>query len=356
MKRRILVLLKTLGVGGAETLVLGSTRHWDRTKFDYRLGWLGGANDLEREFTAAGARPIRFSPLGSGNDPFSAAALARYFRRERIDLVHAHLPVPALAAGIAARLADTKVVSTSHCEPAGMRPFTAFIARSAWPFAEAVIAVGENVARTVTGARKAIVIENGIELPPAGTKPADLPGVPPDAPVVLVTGSLAEVKRPLETLRVFEQASAGTQAHLAFAGDGPLRGRLEAARLVSPAKDRIHLLGQRRDIQELVKRASVICLLSHNEGLPMSLLEGAAGGLPVLGPASSSAAGTLIENGVTGFAAESDGDAARRLRDLLGNPGLRERLGAAARKRVVERFSLEANVRRTETLYREVLG
>ncbi len=356
MKRRILVLLKTLGVGGAETLVLGSTRHWDRTEFDYRLGWLGGENSLEPEFKASGIEPLRFSPLGSGNDPLSAAALARYLRRDRIGLVHAHLPVPALAAGLAARFSGVKVVATSHCEPAGMKPFTTLIARAAWPLADAVIAVGENVARTVTGARKITVIENGVELPPAGIQPVALPGVPNEAPVVLVTGSLAEVKRPLETLRVFERAADGTPAHLVFAGDGPLKERLEAARRTSPARDRIHLLGQRRDIQELVKRASVICLLSHNEGLPMSLLEGAAGGLPVLGPASSSAAGTLIENGVTGFAAGTGDEAVRRLRELIENPGLRERLGAAARKRVAERFSLEANVQRTEALYREVLG
>ncbi len=355
---RILVLLKTLGVGGAETLVLNSTACWDTARFDYRVGYMGAPHDLEAGFEKRGFPPVPFSPLDRANDPMAGVALGRYLRSEQIDLVHAHLPLPALWAGMAVKGTRTAVVATSHCEPGGMRRATALIAGRAWPLAHAVIAVGAGVARTVKNARRVKIIQNGIDLRQFDVAPAEITGIPSDAPVVLFLGSLTPVKRPLETLQVFEVAAKLTpkpDAHFLFAGAGPLEAKLRKQSGTSPLKDRLHLLGQRHDVPALVSRADIVCLLSVNEGLPMALLEGAAGQAALIGPKSSSAAGDLIVDNETGYAVDTDPEAAARIAELLKNPALCERLGGNARRRVEERFSLEENVRRTENLYREVL-
>lgn len=86
----------------------------------------------------------------------------------------------------------------------------------------------------------------------------------------------------------------------------------------------------------------------------MALLEGAAGRAALIGAQSSSATGTLIEDGVTGFTVASDGEAVRRLAELLKDRNLCRSLGEAARRRVEERYSLEQNIRQLEKIYGEV--
>lgn len=357
-RRRILVLLKTLGIGGAETLVLESARLWDRERFDYRLGYLGGSWELADAFSEANFSPVCFSPFGWSNDPFCLVRLATYLHKERIDLVHAHLPVPTLMAAAARRGTAAKLVATNHSGPHAMRMITRRIASRAWAQADAVIAVADEVADSTRSAQRVEVVPNGVNLTRfEGITPVTLPGVPPDASVVLVLGSLVERKRPVPTLRVFEAALARSHAaaYLAFAGDGPLRADLELCVARSPARERVRVLGPRRDIPALIARASVVMLLSRAEGLPMALLEGAAGGNALLAT-DVDAVGELIEDDETGFVVRTDEEAAGRLATLLADPALAQRLGAAARERVAGRFSLSANVGRIESLYDELLG
>lgn len=354
---RVLVLLKTLGVGGAETLVLNSVKFWNRRDFHYQLGYLGGPADLREEFIRAGVEPVRFSPSGSANDPLAVATLARFLRRDKTGVIHAHLPLPAFWAATAAKRTRCAVVATSHCEPDGMRRATALLAQRAWPMADAVVAVGERVAASIRGARRVEVIPNGVDVSAFDVPPAEIAGLPTEAPVVLFLGTLAPPKRPLETLRVFEDADAtapGSGAHFVFAGVGPLFEALKGLSTSSPLRGRLHILGQRRDIPSLAARADAVCLLSVNEGLPMALLEGAAGRAALIGAQSSSATGTLIEDGVTGFTVASDGEAVRRLAELLKDRNLCRSLGEAARRRVEERYSLEQNIRQLEKIYGEV--
>ncbi|MCB0220769.1 MAG: glycosyltransferase family 4 protein [Chrysiogenetes bacterium] len=353
---RVLVLLKTLGVGGAEMLVLQSARLWDSKSFDYRLAYLGGPDELTEKFSDEGIAPIRLSPGASANDPRAALALRRYLRERGVELIHAHLAQPALTAHYARRGLGTRLVATNHCIEASMREATRWIAHAAWPRADAVIAVGDAVAAETKNANTR-VLANGVELARfSGAEPAEL-GVPTEAAVVLVLANLLEVKRPLEILGVFERACghAGSGAHLVFAGDGPLRTALERAREKSPHRDHIHILGRRNDVPALVTRADVVMLLSRAEGLPMSLLEAAAAGTALLATKVASI-GSLIKDGETGLLAGNDEEAAAQLARLLSDRALRERLGKAAQKFVAEHFNLETNVRATEALYREVLG
>lgn len=357
---RVLVLLKTLGIGGAETLVLNSSRLWDRSQFDYRLGYLGKPADLEPEFRSGGFEPVRFAPSGHANDPFSLWELFRWIRREQIALIHAHLPVPSLWAALAARGTGTKVVATNHSQPEAMRPLTARIARIAWPRADLVIAVGSSLAADSRTARRTEVVNNGVELDRfVSARPAALDGIPPDATVVLVLGSLIGRKRPLETLSVFERAvekaGSSANAHLVFAGGGELAASLAAARDASPHARRVHLLGLRRDIPALCARADIVLLLSRAEGLPMALLEGGAGGCALVATRVA-AVETLVRDGKNGFLVTNDLEAADALSRLLADPALREKMGAASRETVAREFNLQSNVRRIEQLYREVLA
>ena len=350
---RVLVLLKTLAVGGAEMLVLQSARIWNRARFDYRVGCLGGSQELEQSFSGEGMTTVRL--CNNANDPRAALALRRYLREQDIDLVHAHLAQPTLLTHLARRGLKTRLVASNHCDESAMRPITRQLARLAWPRADAAIAVGESVAVETANPRTRVLL-NGVQRSRfESATPAEL-GVPGDAVVVLLLANLHERKRPIETLRVFERACAEVPAaHLIVAGTGPLHPQLEAAARASSLQGRIHLLGERRDVPALVRRADVSILLSRAEGLPMSLLESAAGGAALLATKVSSVE-SFVRHDDTGLLASNDEEAAAHLKALTTDAALRARLAENARALLAREFSLEANVRATEALYEEVLG
>jgi glycosyltransferase involved in cell wall biosynthesis len=89
--------------------------------------------------------------------------------------------------------------------------------------------------------------------------------------------------------------------------------------------------------------ADVFCLPSTYEGLPLAILEAMASGLPVVATAVSGNP-EAVEDGVTGLLVppESAAALAKALVALLGDRARREAMGAAARRRVAERFSIEA--------------
>jgi glycosyltransferase involved in cell wall biosynthesis len=111
------------------------------------------------------------------------------------------------------------------------------------------------------------------------------------------------------------------------------------------------------DIRTLWARAHIAVLPSRREGLPKSLLEAAAFGRPMVAT-DVPGCREIVVAGETGLLVPWDDD--RALADaialLAGSPELRSRYGAAARRRVVERFSAEAIGRQTVELYRRLVA
>jgi glycosyltransferase involved in cell wall biosynthesis len=144
-------------------------------------------------------------------------------------------------------------------------------------------------------------------------------------------------------------------AHVILVGDGPLRGELEQQAVDLGVSDRIHFVGRQEDIPSWLAAMDVFVLPSLFEGLPLSILEAMAAGLPVVATAVD---GTpeAVEGGVTGrlVPAEDAGALAAALVDVLKTPGLAARLGAAGHARA-ELYSESALIDRLATIYTEVL-
>ena len=132
----------------------------------------------------------------------------------------------------------------------------------------------------------------------------------------------------------------------------PAPYRDEARRL--GCADRLHFAGPSRDPAPLLAAGDAFVLPTRFEGFPLSAIEAAASGLALLLTRESNADG-LLEPGETGFWVRRDAiDIAARLSEL-GDPALRARLGASAR-RAAERFSWPRIVDRHVAVYEEILG
>ena len=162
--------------------------------------------------------------------------------------------------------------------------------------------------------------------------------------VVLAAGRLS----PEKGFGVLVEAAAAVlrddpAAGVVLFGDGVLRPELGGRVRELGLADRFRMPGFRTDLDSLLPAADVVVLPSLTEGLPNVALEAGAAGVPVV---ATAVGGTpeVVADGGTGFLVPpgEPGPLAARLSELLANPDLRARMGTAARRRMRESFTFEA--------------
>ena len=365
---QVLVLTKTAALGGAERLLMNALPHLDRRRFDYRFAVLERNGPLAAACSASGV-PLEPLPHSGALDPRNALALRRRLRRERIDLLHAHLPLTGALARVAARGLSTRVVYTEHSVQEMYRRPSRALNAATYGWQTAVVAVSQRVGESAAAhigeraRRRSRVIPNGLDFDALDRQAsaglaAPLPRSAAGGFRLLVPASLARIKGQDVLIDALARLQARRRAHyeLWFAGDGPERRRLEV-RVQRARLSRVHFLGARGDIFALMRSADAVALPSRFEGHPLALLEAMALGRPVVA-ASVGGVPEIVEDEVTGLLFPSeDADAlAAELERLARDPGLRARLGAAARAHVREHFDIRNHVAAVEALYRRCLG
>jgi glycosyltransferase involved in cell wall biosynthesis len=185
-------------------------------------------------------------------------------------------------------------------------------------------------------------------------------GIPGAAVVVLFVGRLAPEKELHTLLTAFRcVADARPDPLLLLVGDGPCREELERLAAEPPLAGRVRFLGARSPAQvcEYLQAGDIFALVSSLEGFSCSLLEAMSAGLPSV-VSNIPANAQLIEPGVHGLhATTGDPDSiAGALLQLIEDPLLRERMGAAARERVLENYSIDRVVDRYEAIFAEIPG
>jgi glycosyltransferase involved in cell wall biosynthesis len=184
-------------------------------------------------------------------------------------------------------------------------------------------------------------------------------GIPAQAAVVIFTGRLAPEKELASLIGAFAavvQRMPG--AILILLGDGPSRASLEerARQLGLSASVRFAGNQPAGDVPGWLQASDLFALVSSNEGFPCSLSEAMAAGLPsVVSDIPGNA--QLIDWGVHGRRVPVGDEAgiAQAIAELLGDPPSRARMGAAARRRILENYSTDKVVDRYEALFAEAL-
>jgi glycosyltransferase involved in cell wall biosynthesis len=196
-----------------------------------------------------------------------------------------------------------------------------------------------------------IVIHNGVDLP--DTKVPEARAGPYR---VVTVGRLQAPKDVVTLVRALAGLPRGAYEAV-IVGEGPDRPGVESEIRRLGLESLVELAGARNDVAELLAKADLFVLSSRSEGLPLSILEAMAAGLPVV---ATNVGGVpeLVVEGETGFLVppgdpKSLADAIAR---LLDDPALRRRLGAAGRARVAERFDLESARRAHLDLYDSLLA
>lgn len=164
-------------------------------------------------------------------------------------------------------------------------------------------------------------------------------------------GSLRPEKNFARLIRCFETAREGRDARLAIYGDGPERRSLVEIASQGKAGAAISFPGATNEVAEALSTIDIFALSSDTEQMPTSLMEAMAAGLPAIATAVGEVPDMLGEES-RAFIIRVDDDAAfaRELRALIDDPELRNRLGAANRRRA-EAFDAKAMIEAFRNLY-----
>jgi glycosyltransferase involved in cell wall biosynthesis len=179
----------------------------------------------------------------------------------------------------------------------------------------------------------------------------------PDQPVVLTVGRLTVMKGQRYLLEgVPELARRFPDLAVVVIGQGHLHESLRAQTAALGVGDHVHLAGHRPEARTLLDAADVFVLPSRHEGMPLALLEAMDAGLPVV---ATRVVGSdeVVVDGETGLLVRPQDPPAlvAAIARLLADPVLRERYGAAGRRRYRERFSSARMAAETAAMYGQVL-
>jgi len=211
--------------------------------------------------------------------------------------------------------------------------------------------------------RKVEVIANGVDVAqyaePGAAGPsvrAEL-GLDESARLIAMVGTLKEVKGHGYMIEAMSAlAPRFPDLHLMLAGDGELRAQLEAQVSAAGLDDRIHFLGSRSDVADLLAASDLFVLPSLWEGLSMALLEAMATGLPIVASKVSGTVQAIVpgEHGLLIPPGETEA-IVNAIAQVLSDPDRARAMGLAAKRRVIAEFSAQKQAEKHLELYSRTL-
>jgi glycosyltransferase involved in cell wall biosynthesis len=367
--RRISVryLIKGLGPGGAEQLLVAAVAAHDRGAFEFDVDYLLPWKDALVE-------PLRARDVGSfcldvrtEFDLRWAARLRRQLVADPVDILHVHSPYPAAVARLVVatlpRRARPRVVYTLHNTWRSFRwPTRVFNAVTMPLDAHDFVVSREAQASIWSPLRsRAEVVVHGIvldEVRAARTAREQVRAEFGIAPNEVVIGTIANLRANKDWPNLLAAArrivDRGLPVQFLCVGQGPLEQEVTARRDELGLADRVRLLGHRDDAVRVMAGCDIFVLASYYEGLPVALMEAFALGLPVVATAVGGVP-EMVTSGVEGLlVAPRDPNAlADALATLVGDASRREEIGNAAARRAAC-YDIRNAVRRIETVYREL--
>jgi glycosyltransferase involved in cell wall biosynthesis len=366
--RTVLHYVDSNAFGGTEQTILTLLASLDRSRWRAVLAHHAdpGLALLLQEIRRLEIKSCALPRLQGRSAAHGILEFYRLLRTERPAVFHAHMNWPfacARALALAALARIPAVTATLQVFPRTLEPARRYKQQIAWSGVDRFLAVSDHVADGLTrvfgiASLKVRVVRNGIVIATyqcpakASLRASLLKG--PQRGLVLTVGRLHEQKGHRYLL---EAATKVPNATFVFAGDGPLREDLEAQARTLNLGDRVVFLGHRDDVAELLAACDIFVLPSLFEGYPLSVMEAAAAGKPIV---ATNVGGTdeAIQSGENGLLVPSaDPDAlAQAINDLLRDPIRAEQLATSAKLRAQTEFSADTMWLRTVAIYDEVLA
>lgn len=316
--------------------------------------------------------PFERNPLKPGNVK-AYKMLREIIEKEQFDLIYCHTPVGAMLArlaGISARKKGTKVIYMAH----GFHfyngapllnwmiyyPVEKFLSR----FTDGLITINQEDYRRAQKfyAGKTILIPGvGIDLDkfqkkePTRQEIRNKLGIPDGKIILMSVGELTKRKNHMVVVEALAWLKEYDILYV-ICGDGPLKAQLRAKAEELGVRDRLKLLGFRKDIAELHKAADIFVFPSLQEGLPVAVMEAMASGLPIV---ASKIRGNedLISNNQGGYLInpKDSEQIAKAIEKMIQNPEKREKM-EKRNLEIITKYGQETVLQKMDEFFDEIVG
>jgi sugar transferase (PEP-CTERM/EpsH1 system associated) len=368
-RKTICHVLHSLRVGGAEVLAARLAR---RLRDTYRFVFvcLDELGTLGQELRDEGV-PVHLLGRRPGVDWRCSYRLAGILRREKVDLVHAHQYTPFFYT-LTARLIHRPpaILFTEHGRhhPDYPRQRRILVNRLLLERRDRVVGVGQAVGQALINnegipPQRVTVIHNGIDVAKFAANGHDRRvtrhemGVGKDDLVILQVARLDYLKDHGTAMRTLKRVvQHRNEARLVLVGDGPEKQSIEEMTRCHNLSSNVRLLGLRTDIPRLLAAADLFLLTSISEGIPLTIIEAMAAGLPVVSTQVGGVA-EVVTDGSTAELAPSGDDAklAEKILRVAEDPRLAQAMGRRGRERAHALFSEGRMHDRYLQLFKEML-
>ena len=360
-----------MNVGGPAVIVADLMRGLDSSKFDQRLitGYCADNEADYLETVATDVKATRIAGLGRSISPMADVraflSLVTMIKRERPDVIHTHTAKAGVLGRLAAILAGGNALKVHtfhghllHGYFAGWKVrLVIAIEKFLAARTDVLIAVGTQVQEDLIAAgigkrEQYKVFFPGLPAPKSFDKDQIRKeiGLDPEAIYCTFVGRLTQIKRPDRLLDVAAASvKRGLEVQFLVAGEGELfeatRARAENENLP------VTFLGWRKDIDQLFAASDIAILTSDNEGIPLTLIQAAFAGIPIVAPRVGSIADIVVD-GETGFLTSTQAGAmASALSALVTDEELRYELGSVGKAHAEKNFSLAKSLADHAALY-----
>lgn len=362
-------VVQSLDVGGLENGVVNLLNQLSDDRWRHAICCLTHAGKLVERLQATDISIIEVG-LNSDRFRFPLFTLRKIFRTWAPDILHTR-GWGTIDGIFAARAAGVpRVIHGEHgreaADPEGQNRKRNVIRRCLSPLVDRFVSVSDDlkdwlIHNVGIPERKVVRIHNGVDLGQFSTQGREaarrLLALDESAFVIGTVGRLDPVKDHTSLLQAFAPLTRlNSPVRLIIAGEGPARKQIESQIRELKIGDNVQLLGERRDVAQVLKACDVYTLTSIAEGMSNTILEAMASALPVV---ATRVGGNpeLVEDGVSGqLVGASDVEAlTAAFQRYLLDPMVRIDHGNNGRARAVQHFSLEHMAAEYAELYRSVI-
>jgi glycosyltransferase involved in cell wall biosynthesis len=380
-KFRVLYLVQSLGMGGAEVLLIQYVKALGMEEYNHYVYCFGNDGPAREKLEALGVtvhmgkrRAFINQPLRFGISLISLIIdLLAFIKRERIQIIQSHLAHANKLAVLVGRLAGVSAFLTIHntmefVDRRSRWDLRVYINKAVdwivFPMADRILAVSQEIKEVVQRRFRLrnpiiVVLKNGIVFDDRLSEPVDIENeflVSRNILKILAVGRLSYQKAMEVLVRASaELVSQGMHDLLVMVvGEGEERIALEKLIGDLSVENYVRLMGIRHDVLGLMKASDMFVMPSRYEGLSIAMIEAMACGLPIV---ASDAPGlrTYIEDGHNGllFPVEDHKALAKCILKLVNDEKMRCRLSLGAKESFEKNYDMRKNIRSLDMLFRK---
>jgi glycosyltransferase involved in cell wall biosynthesis len=361
---KVLHIIKSLGRGGAETLLLESIKLIDNSNFEFHIIYfLPWKNQMVSELILTGAKVTCLEAKSNHEILLQYKKVINYINNNVINIIHCHMPVTGVLGRIIFKITKIPVIYTEHNLQERYHYLTRVLNFLTYNFQSNVIAVSEEVKKSIEAninpRCKVDVIENGIN---TDTFKFDYENrlqirkkynIPENAIVIGNVAVFRDQKRLPEWVISFSEISKKfSNVYGLLVGDGPCRNQILKAISNYNLSDKLIMANFQTDVKPFYSAIDIFVMTSLYEGLPIALLEAMSMECAIV---STNAGGinTVIRNGLDGFLEDTSNlnELTHKVEKLVSNINLLDQYKKAARNRVCETYDLKDMTKKLELQY-----